>query len=106
MDYRLYEKHAAAYLRNELYEVLVENYRRSRTQIDVVARKNSVLIVAEVKYRRHGGLPEELISHGQKERIHREIGPLMIKYHCNEWQLLLFFYRAKSFVPEIIALEC
>ena len=106
MDYRLYEKHAAAYLRNDLYEVLVENYRRSRTQIDVVARKNSVLIVAEVKYRRHGGLPEELISHGQKERIHREIGPLMIKYHCNEWQLLLFFYRAKSFIPEIIALEC
>jgi len=106
MDYRLYEKHAAAYLRNELYEVLVENYRRSRTQIDVVARKNSVLIVAEVKYRRNGGLPEELISHGQKERIHREIGPLMVKYHCNEWQLLLFFYRAKSFVPEIIALEC
>jgi len=106
MDYRLYEKHAAAYLRNELYEVLVENYRRSRTQIDVVARKNSVLIVAEVKYRRHGGLPEELISHGQKERIHREIGPLMVKYHCNEWQLLLFFYKAKSFVPEIIALEC
>jgi Holliday junction resolvase-like predicted endonuclease len=106
MDYRLYEKHAAAYLRNDLYEVLVENYRRSRTQIDVVARKNSVLIVAEVKYRRHGGLPEELISHGQKERIHREIGPLMIKYHCNEWRLLLFFYRAKSFVPEIIALEC
>ena len=106
MDYRLYEKHAAAYLRNELYEVLVENYRRSRTQIDVVARKNGVLIVAEVKYRRHGGLPEELISHGQKERIHREIGPLMIKYHCNEWRLLLFFYRAKSFVPEIIALEC
>ena len=106
MDYRLYEKHAAAYLRNELYEVLVENYRRSRTQIDVVARKNGVLIVAEVKYRRHGGLPEELISHDQKERIHREIGPLMIKYHCNEWRLLLFFYRAKSFVPEIIALEC
>ena len=106
MDYRLYEKHAAAYLRNELYEVLVENYRRSRTQIDVVARKNGILIVAEVKYRRHGGLPEELISHWQKERIHREIGPLMVKYHCNEWQLLLFFYRAKSFVPEIIALEC
>ncbi len=106
MDYRLYEKHAAAYLRNELYEVLVENYRRSRTQIDVVARKNGVLLVAEVKYRRHGGLPEELISHGQKKRIQREIGPLMVKYHCKEWQLLLFFYRGKSFVPEIIALEC
>ena len=106
MDYRLYEKHAAAYLRNDHCEVLVENYRRSRTQIDVVARKNGILIVAEVKYRRHGGLPEELISRGQKERIHREIGPLMVKHHCNEWQLLLFFYRAKSFVPEIIALEC
>ena len=73
--------------------------------IDVVARKNGV-DSCEVKYRKHGGLPEGLISHGQKERIHREIGPLMVKYHCNEWQLLLFFYRAKSFIPEIIALEC
>ena len=106
MDYRLYEKHAATYLRNDLCEVLVENYRRSRTQIDVVARKNDVLIVAEVKYRKHGGLPEELISHGQKERIMNEIVPLMNRYHCREWQLLLFFYRAKSFVPEIIAIEC
>ena len=49
MDYRLYEKHAAAYLRNEHYEVLAENYRRSRTQIDVVVRKNDVFVVAEVK---------------------------------------------------------
>ena len=106
MDYRLYEKHAAAYLRNDHCEVLVENYRHSRTQIDVVARKNGVLIVAEVKYRKHGGLPEGLISHGQKARIMNEIGLLMVRYQCREWQLLLFLYRAKSFIPEIIALEC
>ena len=91
---------------NEEAEALFEDYRQARPQIAIVARKNGILIVAEVKYRRHGGLPEELISRGQKERIHREIGPLMVKYHCNEWQLLLFFYRARSFVPEIIALEC
>ena len=66
MDYRLYEKHAAAYLRNDHCEVLIENYRRSRTQIDVVARKHGVLIVAEVKYRKPSVLPEGLISHGQK----------------------------------------
>lgn len=106
MNYQLFEKHAAAFLREHHHEVLVEDYRRSRTQIDVIARKNKILVVVEVKYRKHGGLPEGLISPGQKERILREIGPLMVKYNCQEYRLVLFYYRAKNFVPEIIAIEC
>lgn len=62
MDYLLYEQHAAAYIQNKGYEILFENYRRSRIQIDVVARKENVLVIIEVKYRKNEGLPCELIS--------------------------------------------
>lgn len=106
MDYRLFERHAAAYLRHRDHDILHEDYRRSRTQIDLIARKDATLIVVEVKYRKYGGLPSELISHGQMQRILREIGPLMVQYNCRDWQLLLFFYAAKDFNPTIIELEC
>lgn len=106
MNYRLFEQHAAAYLREKDHEILYEDYRKSRTQIDVVARKGSTLVVIEVKYRKNGGLPEELISHGQMQRILREVGPLMGQHNCSDWQFLLFFYCAKSFHPDIITIEC
>jgi Holliday junction resolvase-like predicted endonuclease len=106
MDYLLYERHAAAYIQNKGYEILHENYRRSRIQIDVVARKEEVLVIIEVKYRKNGGVPCELISHGQLQRIQRETGPLMVEYRCFEWQLLLFFYSGESLKPQIFPIEC
>ena len=69
MDYLLNEQHTAAYIQNKGYEILYENYRRSQIEIDVVARKENILVIIEVKYRKNEGLPCELISRGQMQRI-------------------------------------
>ena len=61
-------QHAAAYIQNKGTK-FYENYRRSRIQIDVVARKENVLVIIELKYRKNEGLPCELISGGQMQRI-------------------------------------
>ena len=106
MDYQLYEQHAAAYIQNKGYEILYENYRKSRTQIDVVARKENILVIIEVKYRKNEELPCELISRGQMQRILKQAGPLMAQHHCLEWQLLLFYYFGESLVPQLFPIEC
>ena len=106
MDYLLYEQHAAAYIQNKGYEILYENYRRSRIQIDVVARKENVLVIIEVKYRKNEGLPCGLIYRGQMQRILNAAIPLMAQHHCLEWQLLLFYYTGEILVPELFPIEC
>ena len=46
------EKLAVAYLEREAYEILETNWRFSRAEVDIIARKNGVLLFAEVKTRR------------------------------------------------------
>lgn len=46
---------AAAYLRLEGYRILRRNFRHSRVEIDILARKGALLAVVEVKYRRSTG---------------------------------------------------
>ena len=69
-------------------------------------RKENILVIIEVKYRKNEGLPCELISGGQMQRILHEAGPLMAQYHCLEWQLLLFYYTGESLVPQLFPIEC
>lgn len=49
------EEIAAAYLRLEGYRILCRNFRHSRMEIDILAGKDRVLAVVEVKYRRGTG---------------------------------------------------
>ena len=49
------EEIAAAFLRLEGYRIVHRNFRYSRVEIDILARKGPVLAVVEVKYRRGAG---------------------------------------------------
>ena len=47
-----YEDLAAAYLREQGYEILERNYRDRLGEIDVIAREAGYLVFVEVKYRK------------------------------------------------------
>jgi putative endonuclease len=67
------EDSAVEFLFANGYQVLQRNYRFSRAEIDVIARKEGKLVFVEVKTRKSArfGYPETFLSDLQKERIHR-----------------------------------
>ncbi|MCC5944182.1 MAG: YraN family protein [Bernardetiaceae bacterium] len=66
-----YENLALEYLLNKGYQLLERNYRYKRSEIDIIASKEDVLVFIEVKFRRSDafGMPEESVSDAQAERI-------------------------------------
>jgi len=55
---------ATVYLQDMGYEILVRNWRFERVELDIVARKNSILVFCEVKTRRSvsHGIPSDAIT--------------------------------------------
>ncbi len=58
------EQQAEEYLKQQGYEILHRNWRHSHYEIDIVALKNEVLHIVEVKIRSSArfGLPEEAVT--------------------------------------------
>lgn len=46
-----YEEIAAAYLLDAGYEILERNYRNPRGELDIIAKKDGVIVYVEVRYR-------------------------------------------------------
>ena len=67
------EDNAVNFLFANGYEVIERNYRFSRGEIDIIARKESVMVFIEVKTRKNinYGYPETFLSEPQQDRIHR-----------------------------------
>ena len=67
------EDNAVNFLFANGYEVIERNYRFSRGEIDIIARKESVMVFIEVKTRKNSnyGYPESFLSDSQQDRIHR-----------------------------------
>lgn len=59
------EQLAAEFLLSKGYHILHRNWRHSRYEIDIIAEKNGVLHIVEVKIRssRRYGLPEQNVKH-------------------------------------------
>jgi putative endonuclease len=55
---------ATVYLQDLGYEILVRNWRFERVELDIVARKDSILVFCEVKTRRSvsHGVPSDAIT--------------------------------------------
>lgn len=66
------EDNAVNFLFASGYEVLARNYRFGRGEIDIIARKDSVMVFIEVKTRKNinYGYPETFLSESQEDRIH------------------------------------
>lgn len=67
------ERLAAAYLKKKGYEILECNYRCRYGEIDIVARRENLLVITEVKYRNTGkcGDPTEAVGLHKQRKICR-----------------------------------
>jgi putative endonuclease len=65
------EARALAFLLEKGYEVVAQNFRAARGEIDLIVRKEEVLVFVEVKQRRNDdfGNPEAFVSFKQQEKI-------------------------------------
>jgi len=65
------EKLAAEFLCHKGYEILETNYRSQKAEIDLIARKEDLLVFVEVKTRKSVlyGNPEEFVNHKKIEMI-------------------------------------
>ncbi len=68
-----YERLAAAYLKQNGYEILEQNYRCRAGEIDLIARDGSYLVFVEVKYRKNSqkGFGSEAVDRRKQQRIIR-----------------------------------
>ena len=70
----LAETYAARYLAGKGYVILSQNYRQPWGEIDIVARKEDVLMFVEVKANRRelaGFEPELRVDHAKRQRMAR-----------------------------------
>ena len=67
------ESLAAAFLKQQGYQVLVQNFRIRRGEIDLIALEGATLCFVEVRYRRRGGFghPSSTINRLKQRRIAR-----------------------------------
>ena len=58
------EQRAEAYLRKKGYSILARNYRFNRAEIDIIAKKESILVAVEVKTRGSDffGNPQDFVT--------------------------------------------
>ena len=58
------EKFACQYLIEQDFDIIEKNYRYKRAEIDIIAKKDNLLIFIEVKTRKNNdfGFPEEFVS--------------------------------------------
>jgi len=62
---------ACRYLEKNGYKIIARRFRYRRAEIDIIARKGSILVFIEVKTRRHDefGYPEESVRKAKKEKL-------------------------------------
>ena len=82
-DYgRLAETMAATWLRLRGYHIVGRNVRVAGREVDVVARRGTMLVVCEVKARRSGsrGTPAEAVDPRKMRRL-AEAGEMLLASH-------------------------
>jgi putative endonuclease len=65
------EEMAKTFLANKGYEILETNWRSGHNEIDIIAKKDSVIVVAEVKTRKTNffGEPEEFVTKAKQKLL-------------------------------------
>lgn len=65
------EDRAEQYLLENGYEIITRNYRHQHAEIDLIARKDKLLVFAEVKTRSNTsyGNPEEFVNYGKARLV-------------------------------------
>ncbi len=64
-----YEETAAAYLESCGYDILARNYRNKYGELDIIAKKEELLVYAEVKYRSNTNCGDPLEAVDRRKQI-------------------------------------
>ncbi|MGK7389198.1 MAG: YraN family protein [Candidatus Cyclobacteriaceae bacterium M2_1C_046] len=103
------EKLAAEYMIGKGYEILEENFRYKRGEIDLIAQKDQLLVFVEVKARTNVGYghPEESVDNKKAEMIIKTADQYLLE---KDWQGLIRFdiisiYFRKTSSPDIMHFE-
>lgn len=82
------EDEAARYLVAQQYEILERNWRYSRAEIDIIARKQEQLVFVEVKYRQNSafGQPEVFVNQ-RKQQLLAEAAAVYCEQNAYEGEL-------------------
>lgn len=79
------ENDAAAYLKQEGYQILETNWTWQKAEVDIIAMKKNVLVVVEVKTRStiEHGLPQEFVRPKQIQRLVKAINQYIISHNLD-----------------------
>lgn len=79
------ENMAVWFLRLHFYAIVERNFSAHTGEIDIIAKKGSVLVFVEVKYRKSTdkGLPREAVDVRKQQKIRRTAQYYMIKNNIN-----------------------
>ena len=88
------EKIAEKYLREKRYEIIDRNYRKPYGEIDLIAKKDRMLVFIEVKTRDmkhvHNFLPEQSVNRSKTRKIKKVCQVYLLEKHYSpdqEWQI-------------------
>lgn len=75
------EKLAIDYLLKHGYDILEKNYRHLKAEVDIIARKDAILVAVEVKTRStpEFGDPHEFVKPKQIQRLVKAVNNYIIK---------------------------
>lgn len=80
------EQIASEYLKKSGYEVLEINWRKGPLEVDLIARKDNIVVVAEVKTRHTNlfGEPEEFVTKVKQKNLVRAANIYVIEKNIND----------------------
>ena len=85
------EQKSVDYLINNGYEILERNYRFDKAEVDIIAKKDNLLIVVEVKTRssKTFGNPQDFVSQKQIQRLVKAVNEYIV---INNLEVEVRFY--------------
>ena len=100
------EDEASSYLEREGYSILQRNWRKGHDEIDIVARKNDVIVFVEVKSRTSDINLDEVMTAGKEKSLIRAVNTFMSGYEEDlECRIDFILVKKKSSTFDVIHIE-
>lgn len=102
------EERAASYLENRDFTILVRNWRTRWCELDLVALKDGVIHVVEVKYRSNPdyGSGFDYITADKRQRLIKAAACFVVRYApASDYQIDVIAVEGKGSWPEINLIE-
>ncbi len=105
-SYKTYERMATEMLLESGHHLVAKDFRVGRYQADVITKKDGVLFVVEVKYRKY--VPEEAWHWVDPRQIQRLIllgASLLSEHQCSEVEVWLAGFSPELDTPILLPLD-